>query len=88
VDDAQRLRGAVLESLDQSEDAKSLSRRAYRSRTQFYRVFRAMMEETPVGMRRRLLLERAAWQLSRTQLSVTDVSFEANYGSLEAFTRS
>ena len=45
------------------------------------------MEETPVAMRRRLLLERAAWQLSRTQLPVTDISLDANYGSLEAFTR-
>lgn len=46
-----------------------------------------MIEETPVAMRRRLLLERAAWQLSRTQRSVTDISLNANYGSLEAFTR-
>jgi uncharacterized damage-inducible protein DinB len=38
-------------------------------------------------MRRRLLLERAAWQLSRTQLPVTDISLNANYASLEAFTR-
>jgi AraC family transcriptional regulator len=87
VDEAQRLRGVVLESLDQDQDANGLARQAYRSRTQFYRVFRAMIEETPVAMRRRLLLERAAWQLSRTQLSVTDISLHANYGSLEAFTR-
>jgi AraC-like DNA-binding protein len=87
VDEAQRLRGAVLESLDQEQDAKGLARHAYRSRTQFYRVFRAMIEETPVAMRRRLLLERAAWQLSRTQLPVTDIALSANYGSLEAFTR-
>jgi AraC-like DNA-binding protein len=87
VDDAQRLRGVVLESLDQEQDARSLARRAYRSRTQFYRLFRAMVEETPVAMRRRLLLERAAWQLSRTGLSVTDIGLDANYGSLEAFTR-
>src|SRR5262249_12663440 len=66
---------------------KGLARHAYRSRTQFYRVFRAVIEETPVAMRRRLLLERAAWQLSRTQLSVTEISLNANYGSLEAFTR-
>jgi AraC family transcriptional regulator len=77
----------VLESLDQEQDAKTLARHAYRSRTQFYRLFRAMIEETPVAMRRRLLLERAAWQLSRTQRSVTDISLNANYGSLEAFTR-
>jgi AraC family transcriptional regulator len=87
VDEAQRLCGVVLESLDQEQDAEGLAHLAYRSRTQFYRVFRAMIEETPVAMRRRLLLERAAWQLSRTQLSVTDISLEANYGSLEAFTR-
>ena len=87
VDEAQRLYGVVLESLDQEQDAKGLARRAYRSRTQFYRLFRAMIEETPVAMRRRLLLERAAWQLSHTQLSVTDISLHANYGSLEAFAR-
>jgi len=77
----------ILGSLDQDEDAAGLARHAYQSRTQFYRVFRAMIEETPVAMRRRLLLERAAWQLSRTQLSVTEISLDANYGSLEAFTR-
>jgi AraC-like DNA-binding protein len=77
----------VLESLDQEQDADSLSRCVHKSRTQFYRVFRAMIEETPVAMRRRLLLERAAWQLSRTQLAVTEIGLNANYGSLEAFTR-
>jgi AraC family transcriptional regulator len=87
VDEASRLYGVVLESLDQEQNARDLARHAYRSRTQFYRLFRAMIEETPVAMRRRLLLERAAWQLSRTQLSVTDISLHANYGSLEAFTR-
>src|SRR5712664_3607535 len=87
VDEAQRLREVVLDSLDQERDSSGLARRAYRSRTQFYRVFRALIEETPLAMRRRLLLERAAWQLSRTQLSVTDISLDANYGSLEAFTR-
>ena len=87
MDEAQRLREIVLDSLDREQDANCLARHAYRSRTQFYRVFRAMIEETPVAMRRRLLLERAAWQLSRTQLSVTDIGLNANYGSLEAFTR-
>ncbi len=87
MDEAQRLRQIVQDSLDQERDAGSLARQAYQSRTQFYRVFRAMIEETPVALRRRLLLERAAWQLSRTQLSVTDISLNASYGSLEAFTR-
>jgi AraC family transcriptional regulator len=87
VDEAQRLREIVLDSLDQEQDANVLARCAYRSRTQFYRVFRAMIEETPVAMRRRLLLERAAWQLSHTRLAVTEIGLNANYGSLEAFTR-
>jgi len=77
----------VVDSLDEERDAGGLARHAYRSRTQFFRVFRAMIEETPVAMRRRLLLERAAWQLSRTAVSVTDAGLNANYGSLEAFTR-
>jgi AraC-like DNA-binding protein len=87
VDDVQRLRQVVIDSLDQPQDVNGLARNAYRSRTQFFRVFRAMIEETPAAMRRRLLLERAAWQLSRTQLSVTEIGLEADYGSLEAFTR-
>jgi AraC family transcriptional regulator len=87
VHETDRLGEVVLDSLDQEQDANSLARQSYRSRTQFYRVFRAMVEETPVAMRRRLLLERAAWQLSRTQLPVTEIGLNADYGSLEAFTR-
>ncbi|HWC99516.1 MAG TPA: helix-turn-helix domain-containing protein [Candidatus Sulfopaludibacter sp.] len=87
MNEAQRLSGLILESLDQERDSADLARQAYRSRTQFYRVFQAIIEETPVALRRRLLLERAAWQLSRTRLSVTDVSLNANYQSLEAFSR-
>lgn len=76
-----------MDSLDRERDAGGLARHAYLSRTQFYRIFRAVIEETPVAMRRRLLLERAAWQLSRTKLPVTEIGLNADYGSLEAFTR-
>jgi hypothetical protein len=55
VDEAQRLSGVVVDSLDQIQDARGLARDAYHSRTQFYRVFRANVEETPVAMHRRLL---------------------------------
>jgi AraC-like DNA-binding protein len=85
--EAERLSEVVLNSLDQEADSERLARQAYRSRTQFFRVFRAMVDETPAAMRRRLLLERAAWQLGRTRLPVTDIAFDAHYGSLEAFTR-
>jgi AraC-like DNA-binding protein len=85
--DDRRLTDLVIGSLDDDADADALARRAYRSRTQFFRVFRALTEETPAAMRRRLLLERAAWQLGRTTQAVTEIAFDAQYGSLEAFTR-
>src|SRR5262245_726141 len=84
--DAERLSAVVVNSLDEAADSAALARRAYRSRTQFFRVFRAMIEETPAAMRRRLLLERAAWQLGKTRLPVTEIALDASYGSLEAFT--
>jgi AraC-like DNA-binding protein/uncharacterized damage-inducible protein DinB len=85
--EAERLRQVVAESLDTVGETRELARRAFQSRTQFHRVFRAMLEETPAAMRRRLLLERAAWQLGRTGKPITDVALDAQYGSLEAFTR-
>jgi AraC family transcriptional regulator len=85
--DADWLSTVVIDSLDDGADSGLLARRAYHSRTQFFRLFRAMIDETPTAMRRRLLLERAAWQLGRTRLPVTEVAFDAHYGSLEAFTR-
>jgi AraC-like DNA-binding protein/uncharacterized damage-inducible protein DinB len=54
---------------------------------QAHRLFRSVIEETPAALRRRLLLERAAYQLGHTGMSVTDVALDAYYGSLEAFTR-
>ncbi len=84
---AGRLSAIVANSLDAPAKTQDLARQAYQSRTQFHRVFRNVIEETPAAMRRRLLLERAAYQLTRTGISVTDVALDANYGSLEAFTR-
>jgi AraC-like DNA-binding protein/uncharacterized damage-inducible protein DinB len=84
---AERLTAVVLGSLDQDSAAGDLARRAYHSRSHFYRLFQAMAEETPGAMRRRLLLERAAWQLGHTRIPVTGIAFDASYGSLEAFTR-
>src|SRR3984893_16009816 len=86
-DTADRLSAIVANSLDTQARTQDLARQAYQSRTQFYRLFRTVVEETPAAMRRRLLLERAAYQLGHTGMSVTDVALDANYGSLEAFTR-
>lgn len=83
----QRLTSVIAGSLDEASTSGELARRAWWSRTHFYRLFRALVEETPGGMRRRLLLERAAWHLGRTERPITDIAFEAQYGSLEAFAR-
>src|SRR5215472_13060327 len=84
---ADRLSAIVASSLDSRAKTRDLARQARQSRTQFHRLFRSVVEETPAAMRRRLLLERAAYQLSHTRVSVTDVALDADYGSLEAFTR-
>jgi AraC family transcriptional regulator len=85
--DAERLQRVLLESLDVAAETPDLARSAFQSRTQFHRLFRALLAETPGAMRRRLLLERAAWRLGRTGDAVTEVALDAQYGSLEAFTR-
>jgi AraC family transcriptional regulator len=83
-----RLAQGVIGTIDEPEAvAERLAREAARSRTQYFRVFRALADETPGAMRRRLLLERAAWQLGRTRQPITDIALDAHYGSLEAFTR-
>ncbi len=84
---AERLSAIVLDSLDREVEASDLARAAYCSRSSFFRLFQALIAETPAEMRRRFLLERAAWQLGRSKLSVTEIALDANYGSLEAFTR-
>ena len=86
-DKANRLSATVANSLDAQTTTRDLARQAYQSRTQFHRLFRTVVEETPGAMRRRLLLERAAYQLEHTGRSVTDIALDANYSSLEAFTR-
>src|SRR5207245_3067187 len=58
-DTADRLFEIVANSLDTQAKTQDLARQAYQSRTQFHRLFRTVVEETPAAMRRRLLLERA-----------------------------
>jgi AraC-like DNA-binding protein/uncharacterized damage-inducible protein DinB len=86
-DAASRFAAIVADSLDTRASTQDLARQAYQSRTRFHRLFRTVVEETPAAVRRRLLLERAAYHLGNTGVSVTDIALDANYGSLEAFTR-
>jgi AraC family transcriptional regulator len=59
---------------------------AFASRYHFTRVLSREIGESPVAMRRRVMLERAAWRLRRSG-NVTEVAWEAGYASLEGFSR-
>lgn len=77
---------AVLEALDDGLDGKALAARAMLSPFHFNRLVRAGIGEAPAAFRRRLLLERAAWQLGRGS-TVTEAGLEAGYDAVEAFSR-
>jgi AraC family transcriptional regulator len=85
-----RLRGFIdllMESLDDPADGAEIARRAFLSRFHFDRLVGAALGETPGAFRRRLLLERAAYELSYGDAPVTDIALNAGYASLEAFER-
>lgn len=77
----------VGETLNEEADGAALARGANFSRSHFQRRFRQLTGEAPGDCRRRLLLERAAHQLSRTARRITDIAFEAGFDSLEGFSR-
>ncbi len=84
-----RLRGLVdviVDSIDDWATGPHLAKRAYLSRYYFDRLVSEAIGESPGFFRRRLLLERAAYELASTDASVTEVAIGAGYGSLEAFT--
>lgn len=57
------------------------------SRSHVSRLVSAAAGEAPAALSRRLLLERAAYRLVTSDLSVLDVAVESGYSSHEAFTR-
>jgi AraC family transcriptional regulator len=61
--------------------------RQHFSRYHFDRMIKSVGGEPPQTLRRRILLERAAYRMVTTRLSVLDVAVEAGYSSHEAFTR-
>jgi AraC family transcriptional regulator len=87
---ADRLReliDVVLASLDERADGRALAGRAHFSRDHLDRLLAAATGESPVALRRRLLLERAAWQLRVGAASPSEAAAAASYGSLAAFSR-
>jgi AraC family transcriptional regulator len=79
----------VLESLDEpGADGRALARRAHFSRDHLDRLLAAATGESPVALRRRLLLERAAWQLRTGAATPSEAAAPAGYASLAAFSSS
>lgn len=79
---------SLAESLDDHDaGGEDLAARAYLSRFHFDRVVTSTAGETPARLRRRVLLERAAFRLVTSDATVLEVALEAGYGSNEAFTR-
>jgi AraC family transcriptional regulator len=88
TDRLRELLDLVLGSLDDPEaDGRALADRAHFSRDHLDRLLAAATGESPVALRRRLLLERAAWQLATGTATPSDAAAAAGYGSLAAFSR-
>ncbi|NMD54735.1 MULTISPECIES: helix-turn-helix domain-containing protein [Tsukamurella] len=84
ADPLRRLLEAVL--ADPHDNLDAMAAGAHSSPFHFARQVRAGAGESPVALRRRVLLERSAWQLQRGA-TVTDVAFAAGYESVEGFIR-
>ncbi len=82
-----RLRELLDAVLDEDhQNLTEMAGGAYSSPYHFTRRLTRDAGEPPVAMRRRVMLERAAWQM-RHGMSVTDAAFEAGYESVEGFGR-
>ncbi|MFT4086241.1 MAG: AraC family transcriptional regulator [Gordonia sp. (in: high G+C Gram-positive bacteria)] len=84
TDHLRRLLDAVLD--DDHDSLGAMAVGAHTSPFHFARQVREGAGESPVALRRRVALERAAWELQRGA-KVTDVAFAAGYESVEGFIR-
>jgi AraC family transcriptional regulator len=83
-----RFLDVLADALDNhDEPAASLAARAHLSRYHFDRLVSAAAGEPPAALRRRILLERAAYRLITTDRAVIRIAIEAGYASNAAFTR-
>ena len=82
-----RLRELLDAVLDENNaDLGAMAADAYLSPYHFSRQLRRGSGESPVALRRRVLLERAAWAL-RQGTSVTEAAWQAGFESAEGFSR-
>lgn len=85
-DRLRELLDAVLTEHEDDAALDHLAARAYSSTSHFSRQVSRGAQESPAAMRRRVLLERAAWQLQRER-TVTETAFMAGYDSVDGFSR-
>lgn len=85
-DRLRELLDAVLAEQDDVGRLDGLAAAALSSPFHFSRQVRRAAGEPPVAMRRRVMLERAAWELQRGT-SVTDAAFAAGFDSVDGFSR-
>ena len=72
---------------DHDASGEDWAARHHFSRYHFDRMIRSVAGEPPQALRRRILLERAAYRMITTRAPLIDIAVEAGYGSHEAFTR-
>ena len=77
----------IQQNLDEPLSLEQLASIACLSPHHFHRVFTGMLGESLHNHIRRLRLERAAKQLTRTRYPVTEIALRAGYETHEAFTR-
>ena len=88
ADTFRRFVHVLAESLDDpAATGAHLAARLHLSRFHADRLVSAAAGEPPGALRRRILLERAAYRLAASEDDVLTVAVEAGYGSHEAFTR-
>jgi AraC-like DNA-binding protein len=83
-----RFVNVLADSLDDHETSgETLAARLHLSRFHFDRLVTAAGGEPPATLRRRILLERAAYRLITTGDELLPIALDAGYSSHEAFTR-
>ena len=83
-----RFVGVLAETLDEPDmNGAGLAARLHLSRFHADRLVTALAGEPPGALRRRILLERAAYRLLAAETDLLTIAFDAGYSSHEAFTR-
>ena len=72
---------------DHEASGEDWAARHHFSRFHFDRIIKSVGGEPPQALRRRILLERAAYRMITTKAPLIDIAIEAGYSSHEAFTR-